>query len=234
MKKILCYLLSTIAVFVILGLGFFVGLQVYFNRFYYYTPELIGMSYSEVQKELPSGTINIVEEGQDFSDYPQGVIFKQEPLPEKVVKKGRNIKVWVSKGREVYKVPDFIGYSLIQVRADLEKAGVEAGTVAYINSNLPYNTIIATNPRVGGSLVKGQKLSFLVSRFENKAEVVVPELSGLTLDEAKDLLDKNGLILGNVTYMKILGLDPGIVVESSMAAKQKVSAGTSVDLTVSQ
>lgn len=223
-----------IAVFIILGLGFFVGLQVYFNRFYYYTPDFTGMSYSEVQKELPSGTVNVIEEGQDFSDYPKGVIFKQDPGAEKVVKKGRNIKVWVSKGREIYKVPDFIGYNLLEVRADLDKAGVQSGTVAYINSNLPYNTIIATNPRVGSSLVKGQKLSFLVSKFENKAEVIVPELSGLTIDEAKTLLDRNGLILGNVTYVKILGLDSGIIVESSIKAKQKVSAGTTIDLTVSQ
>ena len=233
MKKLLYWLLSLAAIGVICGLSFFVGMQMYFNRFYFYTPDFIGMSYSDAQKHIPFGTIHIQEEGKNYSDYPKGVIFKQEPLPDKVVKKGRDIKVWVSLGKDEYKVPDFIGYNLIQVKSELEKEGVEVGDVAFIKSNLPYNTIVATNPRVGAHMPKSEKISFLVSNFENRAETIMPDVEGMSLSEAKRVLEDKNLILGTVHYERIVGLDPGIVIEASIAPKKKVTAGTTVDLVVS-
>ena len=72
---------------------------VYFNEKYYKVPNLKSYTVKEVTEALKNSELSIKEAGEEFSDLPIGEIFLQEPEANSVVKKGRTIKVWVSKGK---------------------------------------------------------------------------------------------------------------------------------------
>jgi serine/threonine-protein kinase len=66
-----------------------------------------------------------------------------------------------------------------------------------------------------------------------KSESAVPLLSGLTEAEAKEALEKVGLILGGITSVNSATIAKGEVIESVPAANEQVSEGSAVKLLVS-
>ena len=234
MKKILVIFLSILAFLTSVYFAFNIFLKIYFNEFYYYTPDFKGLTLEETKQMDKNKVFDIQVAGEEFSSYPQGEIFMQEPTSSKVVKKGRNIKVWVSKGSDEISVPDLVGKNLIDITGLLQKDGLTIKKISYIISPLPYNAIIATNPSANSRVKRGDKISILVSDVDDSKEVSMPDLVGLDLDEAKKLLNNNSLTLGNITYQKADYLDSNVVIDSSIGARSKIKAGTAVDLIVSQ
>lgn len=232
MKKYLAYLVSGILIIFICFFSFNIFLKVYFNEKFYSVPSLIGLKLNEIEQIKGIDKINIVEVGSQFSEEPAGTIFMQNPTPDKVVKEGRNINVWISKGEDNFQVPDFINGNLVNVLPILHKNGVRVKKITYTTSNLPYNTILATNPAKGNFTEKNDGISFLLSKSNTQSSIEVPDTIGFTLDEATKALTSKGLIIGETTEKVIPGLESGIVVETTHIG-ETVHAGTIIDMTVS-
>ena len=104
---------------------------------------------NEAEALIPKGTVEIMEMGKDFSNLPEEEIFMQEPVENKIVKKGRTIRVWVSAGENIFQVPDFYGQQLFEVRTLLEEKGIKIKDISRTDSELAYNCVIATTPGKG-------------------------------------------------------------------------------------
>ena len=89
MKKILTIFSYFISFCLIIFFGINIFLNNFFNNYFYKTPNFIGLNIEEAQKMIPKETIAITVVGKDYSNFPEGEIFMQEPLENKVVKKGR-------------------------------------------------------------------------------------------------------------------------------------------------
>lgn len=209
-------------------------LKYYFNNRFYYTPNFKGLTIEEAKAMIPKGTIDVVEIGKDFSNLPQGEIFMQEPSENKIVKKGRTVKVWVSEGENLFKVPDFYGQQLFEVRSLLEEKGIKVKEISRTDSNLAYNCIIATTPAKGSVVDMDEGISLLVSSRASSKIVRVPDIIGYTLKEAEAKIKEESLFVGNITKIEVPGLESDIVVESGVNAGSKISAGSNIDLVVSK
>lgn len=209
-------------------------LKYYFNNRFYYTPNFKGLTIEEAKAMIPKGTIDVVEIGKDFSNLPQGEIFMQEPSENKIVKKGRTVRVWVSEGENLFKVPDFYGQQLFEVRSLLEEKGIKVREISRTDSNLAYNCIIATTPAKGSVVDMDEGISLLVSSRASSKIVRVPDIIGYTLKEAEAKIKEESLFVGNITKIEVPGLESDIVVESGVNAGSKISAGSNIDLVVSK
>ncbi len=209
-------------------------LKYYFNNRFYYTPNFKGLTIEEAKAMIPKGTIDVVEIGKDFSNLPQGEIFMQEPSENKIVKKGRTVRVWVSEGENLFKVPDFYGQQLFEVRSLLEEKGIKVKEISRTDSNLAYNCIIATTPAKGSVVDMDEGISLLVSSRASSKIVRVPDIIGYTLKEAEAKIKEESLFVGNITKIEVPGLESDIVVESGVNAGNKISAGSNIDLVVSK
>ncbi len=209
-------------------------LKYYFNNRFYYTPNFKGLTIEEAKAMIPKGTIDVVEIGKDFSNLPQGEIFMQEPSENKIVKKGRTVRVWVSEGENLFKVPDFYGQQLFEVRSLLEEKGIKVKEISRTDSNLAYNCIIATTPAKGSVVDMDEGISLLVSSRASSKIVRVPDIIGYTLKEAEAKIKEESLFVGNITKIEVPGLESDIVVESGVNAGSKISAGSNIDLVVSK
>ncbi|MCQ8211368.1 PASTA domain-containing protein [Cetobacterium somerae] len=232
MKKYLAYLLSFILIIFICFFAFNIFLKTYFNKSFYSLPNLVGMNLEQVNKIDSIDKINVIVAGNDFSNLPAGTIFKQNPAAEKVVKEGRTVRVWLSKGKDDYTMPDYTNKNLIEVSARLQEEGIKIKKVSYTSSNLPYNTVLATTPSVGQSTQKNKGVSLLLSNSNSIASVEVPDTIGFTFEEANNELISKGLIIGVVKEKVVPGLEKGIVIETTHIG-EAVPAGTIIDIVVS-
>ena len=92
------------------------------------------------------------------------------------------------------------------------------------SDTVPVDKVIGTNPAVGTSQARGSTVTISVSKGPEL--VMVPDLTGLTLEVAQQRLVALGLEVDTVGYL------PGRVVRSqSVAANQMVKKGTKVTLT---
>lgn len=138
-KKLVFFSFITV---VALGVATFFSLKIfeksYFNETYYKVPDLKSFTLEEAEELLTDNNLNIRNMGDEFSELPVGEIFMQEPEPDSIVKKNRNIKVWVSKGEALVEVPQLVGMNFLDAKAIAEQKGLIVDRVASTKAALPY------------------------------------------------------------------------------------------------
>lgn len=157
-----------------------------------------------------------------------------EPEPNSIVKKNRNIKVWVSKGEALVEVPQLVGMNFLDAKAIAEQKGLIVDRVASTKAALPYNEVIATDPATDTLLKKGQKISFLINSSEQMMETKMPDIIGVDVNDAEILLSESSLLVGKINYVTLTEIPDGVVIETSIVSGRKVPAGTEIDITVNR
>lgn len=211
-----------------------IGLKEYFNEYYFIAPNLIGKNIDDIELKGKNLPIKIVENPREFSERPAGEIFMQEPGSGKKIKRNRIVRVWVSKGSADLTVPDVRGLEENDAKSIINSRGLTVGNISTVSLPLPEGEVLATDPSIGSGILRGGRVSLLVNRNSNRSSVKMPDLLGYTLDEAKDILQENSLILGTLTSKEFPGLEPGIVVETSVESNKTIGAGTVINITLSK
>ncbi|HCT30132.1 MAG TPA: penicillin-binding protein [Bacteroidales bacterium] len=132
-----------------------------------------------------------------------------------------------------YPVPTFTGlnHDAVEKLAKQYKLRYEITDSVYILTRKP-GTIVEQNPPVG-TKVKQNRRIFLTINAKNPKKVEMPNIVGVTLRQAKAILDKQGLIVGNLVFV------PDIAVNNILEQKFKgktiepgklIAKGSRVDL----
>ncbi len=127
-------------------------------------------------------------------------------------------------------VPRVIGFPLEQAESILVNEGLEVGDVTEEFSRERRGVVIDQDPPPGRSVLEGAQVDLVVSK--GPAPVEVPELIGLTVDEARAALEARGLVLGSQTEQETTGFDPGEIVDQFPEPGDRVRPGTPVDVVV--
>lgn len=228
------YISSALMLIAILFFSGNIFLKYYFNEFLIVTPDLSNFSVSEAEKLLSKESLEIKEMGEDFSQYDRGKIFSQEPKAGKVIKKGRIIKVWISRGQDQVVVPDFNGMDLSDAKATAEKLGLRLKNISYAQKNAVYNQVISSDPEAGSTVYRNKEISFLVDMKKVGAKVRMPDLIGVDVFTGKRLLKSKNLIMGNIEYIQNGELESGIIVDSGIQPGIMTFEGTVVDVIINK
>ena len=131
-------------------------------------------------------------------------------------------------GAEV-EVPDVVGLTESEARDELEAVELDPETEMQ-PSRRPEGQVIAQDPEAGASAEEGDTVTITVSGGPRETDV--PNVVGLTQEEAEDALDEARLEVGNVTE-ESSDEDAGIVLSQSPEEGEQVARGSAVDLVVS-
>ena len=93
--------------------------------------------------------------GEVYSDLPYEIVTLQEPVEETIVKRAKNIKVWVSKELPSVFLDNLVG----EASCLLNKNSIKVGEVKRIKSSLPINQVIKWKSK------KREFLSFYLQKF---------------------------------------------------------------------
>jgi len=205
-------------------------------------PEVTGRELTEALLELqlkelyPRLSLRYSQTSKD-----KGFVIEQEPRPGTIVKAGRRVRIVVSQGVIINKVENFIGRNVEDVRMDLQTVYSSPGSAPLFTIKEPMmyefsaenpGTILAQRPEPGSDISGSTTLEFVVSRGRDNTSVTVPQLTGLTLSRALDLISGSGINFLFTTKERSGDERGETVVYQNPPANTVISMNTAVNLTV--
>ncbi|WP_321780175.1 Stk1 family PASTA domain-containing Ser/Thr kinase [Schaalia cardiffensis] len=184
--------------------------------------EAAGLVFTVDPKKVPSDTV------------AEGSVVETDPPSGTMVAPGSTVKAKISSGSDSVIVPD----NLINMSPEEAKQAVEAlGLVWQLSSDqvasdtVESGKIAQVNPSPGSKVKKGQTITGTVS--SGTKSVTVPDLTGMTQDQAREALAAKGLKVGSVLTSDDASQREGLVLFSSPEAGTSVNKGESVSITLS-
>lgn len=200
-------------------------------------PNTVGMSKIEAEKTIKDLKLVYTELEPQFSpDVPEGYIISQEPkfMDGYTVKEKSEVKVVVSKGQEITKVPKVVGLTKEEAIRALEDANLLAEVIEEASKTVEEGYVISQETRENTEINAGETIKIHVSIGTGIEQVTVPYLTGKTEAEAKKLLTDNKLKVKEVIYGEDKTKDDGIVLKQDKEAGSTVDAETAVTITVNK
>lgn len=199
-------------------------------------PDLKGLSYKEAKTLLSEMGLQISKGDEVDSDsVAEGLIASQYPSAKTKADKGDIITVNISKGKKDAVIPKLVGTTFTSesdVSATLSKYGYKLGKVSYEESYETPGTIIKQSPDAGTTAEKNTTVDIVISKAKSKA--TVPNLNGMTYDQAESALQSLGFSVGRVTEEENNGFTAGTVFKQYPAANSEYQTGSTVDIWIAK
>ncbi len=205
-------------------------------------PDIIGLKTEDAISILAERKLRfLITDSMFFEDKPKLSIIDQNPAAESKVKEGRIIYLIVNSDKPPgVSVPNLIDASLRQAQAMLKAAGLKQGNISYkpdMAQNVVLEQLFLGNTILPNSKIpKGSAIDLVLgSGLIDSIDVAIPDLSGLTRNEAHNLLSSASLNLGAVVYQgDIADTSQAKVTKQVPPAGQNSKGGQSVDIYLKQ
>jgi beta-lactam-binding protein with PASTA domain len=185
-------------------------------------PNLVGLSLQEMDEKLSKIGLEMVVVDSSYSkEYQPYTVLTQYPNPKDRVKTGRKVYLTVSpKLPPQVKMPQLVGLSYMMASMKLRSMNLEVGQIKF-KPDVAVDVVLSQEfngkPITKDMLLPmGSKIDILIGNGVGEEEIEVPDLEGLSLEEAEVVLKSLDLELGVVTkdpnskepYQKIFRQNP--------------------------
>lgn len=162
----------------------------------------------------------------------RGLVVGSEPAAGETIRRFQGLQLLVSKGPELFSVPNLTGRPQAAAEKDLKAANLAAGKVTKkYSEEVAKGVVLGHDPEPGKKLRRGSKIALTVSR--GPAPVDVPSLAGLDAKQADAALKQAGL-KGKSSGKEYSTTVPSGQVMSQNPAGGQVERGTTVQYVVSR
>ena len=163
-----------------------------------------------------------------------GTIIDQYPKPNTRVKSGRTVRLKIAHPEKSVAIPNLIGQSRRSAELELNQMGLLIDTVyTEYNPEYPNGTIAWQYPKAGDRRKKGMGIQITVSKGMHPNFFQVPNLIGLSINQAKDLIFKSRLKVGKISYHQDQDLVPYTVLDQSIKDGTVLDLSATINLVVS-
>jgi eukaryotic-like serine/threonine-protein kinase len=198
-------------------------------------PEVVGLQVSEAVSTLEAeGFEPLISDTSYGLKVPVGAVFFQKPDAGAVVKEGRTVFLFVSGGMKTIEVPVLKGKSVLDAKFALERLGLKLGKVERIPSSHPEDMIFDQQYEEGTILKQGDFVGVSISVGRGGGSIIVPDLIGKSLTEARKILADSSLIIGKINYQPSSTLLPNTILDQYPSSGNSLNSGNAVDLFVTQ
>jgi beta-lactam-binding protein with PASTA domain/tRNA A-37 threonylcarbamoyl transferase component Bud32 len=196
-------------------------------------PTLIGETRERAEALINEAglTVGTVAERSDAEAEP-GIVIEQSPVAGIERDPGEPVNFVVSTGAEEFEMPEFSGQEDSEAFAELARLDLTWDTVTEDSNNFDEGIVIRTQPAAGELVRAGDTITVVVSSGASRVEV--PDLFGLTFDQARQSLEEEGLVIGdnpNITSTNNPDLD-GRIINQTPPAGAAVDTGSRVTVTI--
>lgn len=195
---------------------------------------LVGMTQAQAKAAVEAvGLVWAVSDDEVASDdVKKGDVAKVDPASGKPVEKGATVTGTLSSGPQSVTVPDdLVGMSPSDAQAAVEALGLTWSLGDPVASDdVAEGKIAQTNPSGGKTVDAGSTVTGYPSSGSDT--VTVPDVRGMTQDQARSVLEGAGLSVGNVSTADDGSRAKDDVISTNPAQGQKVKKGDSVALVI--
>jgi eukaryotic-like serine/threonine-protein kinase len=198
-------------------------------------PDVVGKDEEAAFNILANAGFNAAISDTSYDvEYAKGTIFLQRPKAFDVVKEGRTIYLFLSGGDRVVHVPILKGKSITDAKFALERIGLKLGHIERVSSNQPEDMIFDQQFAAGTPLKQGEFVGITVSAGRGGGIIVVPDLVGKSLSDAKTILEDSSLVVGKINYQASSTLLPNTVLDQYPSGGNMLNPGQAVDLFITK
>ena len=211
------------------------SLKVSLGRKYYEVADLVSDDEQTARLVLMNEGVpfNTVYEYSD--SIPKGEVISTHPSAGKKVFSGETLTLTVSLGKKQtsVRVPDLYGLTEAQADALLSQLGLALGNVSYESSSSPAGTVIIQSAAPYSRLAEGSSVDITVSLGSTATTRYVPDLYGLTVEQAAERLASVGLVVGGIFSVSSPAPKGTVIIQGIVAGTPIEPSLTSVDLYIS-
>lgn len=202
-------------------------------------PNVVSMTEDDARALLARLGLKLAVNSQvAVNNIPANVILSQDPSEKGSLAPGGTVMVDVSAGPAAIEVPQVVGQSLDAARQTLATAGLSVGNVVQAAvPDQPVGTVVSQTPGAFARVSEGAAIDLVVSAGANASPapaagqspapqgtppkgaslVPVPNVIGMSVDQAKGVLERNGYRVDRVTVLpgsppdaRVLSTDPAV------------------------
>ncbi len=234
--SVLMALAGITAAFVVISLVF-IGAMLYLNNPLEKVPDVqvpsfVGLKYDALTKAEEYSNFTFEVDDNQYNDlYERGAVISQKPKEGTKVKPDSVVRLVISNGTKVVKMPNLIGLEETEAYYQLAELDLEYQKIEVFSDQTP-GTVVATEPGYDSEIPASTVVKVQISMGPENKIVAVPDLLGKSIDEARAELEAIGLEIGGISYVNsaqkrdtVLSQDP--------AASSQMSTGGFVNLNVS-
>lgn len=200
------------------------------------TPDVRGKRVIPALEELDTRGLYLTVTRLEFDDAtPKDRIISQDPEPGYFLKKGRSVKVIVSRGSKETLIPDLVGSTELKAEAVLKNDHLKVSRKILVHTeDTPAKVILAQKPEPGTPARLGDALTLLVSAGPFQGNLMAPDFLDMQLAEVMKNIKPMDLKIGRVTYKPHMEKERGVVTGQDPPFGRRVERGSYVTLTVSE
>lgn len=199
-------------------------------------PDLEGKDVVYALELLTELELNTKVKGSEYTtDIPKNHVVFQDPRPGSEIKKGRDVKIILSKGSKTVAMPNLLGLAVQQADIILEENGMCQGELSRTyHKMVEKDQIIAQVPSPGAMISRGGCVDLLVSLGVRPQAFKMPNLAGLTLEDALHSIEKVSLVIGEIKSSFHQNKPRNIIVKQAPTPGNRVIAGSPVSLLINR
>lgn len=176
--------------------GYFVFSQVLEGGEHVTVPNIVGLPITDaslylVEQGLEMGKIEQVP----HPGIPESHVISQRPAAGRVVRTGRKVIPTVSMGTDFLKAPNLLHKSFQDAQRELEQSRFRTGSIARIPHHEARDTVLAQYPTPGSQIANQDAIHLLLSDSMESAREFMPDIRGLSVDEARQRVAGLGITL---------------------------------------
>jgi len=204
-------------------------------------PDVTNMDYESAEQRLRQSGFEAIKSYhvKYLSNVDSNLVISQTPLAGLEVKPGRNVYLVVNRrDKPSFPMPDFVGrpeFDALQAaaRMNIVLSDVQLSAV----TNAEDNGKVLSQSIPAQTMVKaGASASIIIGKYEVSSvgirKVVLPDVLGMSLDQAQQVLTDAGLNMGKVVTEHSELLVPNTVISQKPAVGSYISPEQPVELTI--
>lgn len=171
-------------------------------------PAVTGMSFADAKKTLESQGFDVQIQDSVYSDTMQPLqVVKQFPESDELVKVNRTVFLTINRAQAPFiNMPNLVSMTFRNADMILRQYGLKLEDTVF-KPDFARNSVLqqlykGEDIKPGAQIQQGSGITLVLGNGISGASFIVPDLFGLTYQQAKSRLDSAGLILGSVVSDK--------------------------------
>lgn len=186
---------------IVMGLTFYATILITITGGEIPVPDLHGLPVAASTELAGKSGLHVEMVGERYDpQVPAGQVISQTPEAGAGIKANRKVKVVVSLGTEILKVPDLSGETERRAVIEIDRLGLRLGEVSRVSAAIPSDRVINQDPSPDSEIFRGEKVNLLVSRGPREPVYVMPDLFGQPLERVQSVLGARGFRLASTSF----------------------------------
>lgn len=198
-------------------------------------PNVVGLQFNEARLVLENAGLDVKQRDVRYDESkPIGLVMDQNPPVDQMVKNGRRIYLTVCGGEQLMEVPKLVGRTLRDAKFTLEQRNLQVGDIVKKFSNdFLEDVVISQVVQPGSKVKKLSRVDLIVSNGMQVGDIIVPNVVGKKLEEAKKMLEEKKLKVGKLTF-QASDAPSGQIIDQYPKSNKSAKDNTLIDLIIAK